>query len=391
MKNLREIIRIILGITFIFSGFVKGIDPLGSTYKFNDYFTAFGTDWASQFSFFLSVVQSLAEFAIGIALAFNYRMKIFAWPSLFFMGFFLPLTLYIAIKNPVSDCGCFGDALKISNWETFFKNVVLTAMAVWVFIVRTSFVNKYNIHFQNGYFIFFLAIFSLTVYHSYNHLPLIDFRPFKIGNNIPEKMGIPEGAPSDQYRYTFIYKEKATGKNQKFNEKNYPWNDSLNWTFVEMVPKLIKKGYSPAIHDFTIENQFGEDVADFYLHEPVPTFMLVAYDLDKANTRKQKEINEFAARALDKGYHFFCLTASSIETIEQFKQKHDARYNFYQCDEIALKTIIRSNPGLVLLNSGTVMNKWHWRDFPKFDKAQAKKPFFRKSQKKQIEQLDSIP
>jgi hypothetical protein len=307
------------------------------------------------------------------------------------MVFFLPLSLYIAIKNPVSDCGCFGDALIISNWETFLKNLVLTAMAIWVFIARSTFKNKYNIHFQNGYFIFFLVIFSLTINHSFNHLPIIDFRPYKIGNNIPEKMSIPEGAPTDQYQYTFVYKENASGKNKKFDETNYPWSDSVNWTFVEMVPKLVKKGYSPAIHDFTIENQFGEDVADFYLHEPVPTFMLVAYNLEKTNTRKQKKINEFAAQALDKGYHFFCLTSSNIETIEKFKQEYDARYNFYQCDEITLKTIIRSNPGLVLLNSGTVMNKWHWRDFPDFEKAQAKKRFFKKTQKKQIEQLDSIP
>jgi uncharacterized membrane protein YphA (DoxX/SURF4 family) len=371
MKKLKDAFRILLGLTFIFSGFVKGIDPLGSTYKFTDYFNSFGFAWATQLSFILAILLSLAEFAIGIALVFNYRMKFFAWLSLLFMGFFLPLSMYIAIKNPVTDCGCFGDALVLSNWQTFYKNVVFAALAILIFIYRNQYINKYNIHFQNGYFVFFLLIFGAVSYYSYNHLPIIDFRPFKIGNNIYEKMTIPDDAPVDEYRYDFIYKNKNTGEEKKFNESDYPWNDTINWAFVHNAI-LVKKGYEPAIHNFSIENEYGEDVADFYLHDPGTTFMLVSHDLTKANIRKQKKINEFAAKALENGHHFFCLTASTIEVIDQFKEKHDAQYNFYQCDEITLKTIIRSNPGLVLLKGGTVHNKWHWNDFPEFDKATSK-------------------
>jgi hypothetical protein len=367
MKIIREIIRVLLGATFVFSGFVKGIDPLGSAYKFTDYFSAFGTDWATKFSLALSILLALAEFGIGVALLLNYRVKIFSWFCLLFMGFFLPFTLWIALKNPVTDCGCFGDAIIISNWGTFFKNVVLIAFAIIVFVSRSKYSNKLNIQFQNGYFIFFILLLGYVQYHGLNHLPIIDFRPYKIGNNITKGMEMPANAPQDQFKSEFIYKNLQSGKTEKFNESNYPWKDTLNWQYVSATTKLIKKGYHPPIHDFTIVNSFGDDVADYYLSDKNYTLILVASNLNKSNKKREKEINQLAQDAIKKGWNFICLTASDSDDIKQFEEQYNPPYEFFFCDEITLKTMIRSNPGLILMKEGTIINNWHWRDIPKID------------------------
>jgi uncharacterized membrane protein YphA (DoxX/SURF4 family) len=367
MKIVRQIIRILLGATFVFSGFVKGVDPLGSTYKFTDYFTAFGTDWASHFALALAIILSLAEFGIGIALLLNYRVKIFSWFCLLFMAFFFPFTLWIALKNPVTDCGCFGDAIILSNWDTFYKNIVLSIFAIVVFIYRNEYKNRINIQYQNIGFSFFVLLLGFVQFQALNHLPIIDFRPYKIGTNISKGMETPANAPADVYKNEFTYRNKITGKTKKFDETNYPWKDSVNWEYVEMKSKLVKAGYHPPIHDFTIENSYGEDVADYYLHEPNNTFILVASNLEKSNKKKQDRINELAQQAIDKGWNFICLTASDSMEINNFKQQYQPPYDFFFCDEITLKTMIRSNPGLILTRKGTVLDNWHWRDIPKIE------------------------
>jgi hypothetical protein len=349
----------------MFSGFVKGIDPLGSTYKFTDYFIAFGTDWASNFSFFLAILLSVTEFAIGTALLLKYRMKLSSMLALLFMAFFLPLTLYIAIKNPVTDCGCFGDAIILDNWDTFYKNIVLALFAVIVYIERKKFVNRYIIVFQNLYFLFIILTFLAIQNHSYNHLPVFDFRPFKLGNNITELMEIPDDAAVDVYKTEFIYKNKKTGEEKLFNELNYPWQDTINWEFVDATSMLVKKGYEPPVNNFSIENSYGEDVKDFYLYDPGYTFVMISYNLNKANYRNR--FNKIADDAQKTGMNFIGLTASTPREIEDFIEKEKPPFDFYFCDDITLKTIVRANPGLILLREGTIMGKWHRNDIPKFE------------------------
>ena len=367
MKIFRNISRILFGLTFLFSGFVKGVDPLGSTYKFNDYFTAFGTDWAHSLSFFIAILIALIEFGIGLAFLFNYRLKNTAWLGLIFMGFFLPFTFWIALSNPVSDCGCFGDALIITNWETFYKNIVLSIFAVVVFINRFKFINKYNIQLQNGYMMLLLFLFGFIQYYSYNHLPIFDFRPYKVGVNINEGMEIPDNAPSDVYKTEFVYRNKVSGKTKKFDESNYPWQDTINWEYASSKSILVKEGYHPPIHNFIIENSFGENVSDFYLYDPNYTFILVVYGLDKSSKKNQDKINLLAEKALSNGMNFICLTSSTQNEIAKFISEYAPPYEFFYCDEIALKTIIRSNPGLLLTNEGDILNKWHWKDIPQFE------------------------
>ena len=364
MKFVAHISRVLFGITFIFSGFVKGIDPWGSAYKFTDYFNAMGMDWLLWAAFPLGVFLAFAEFAIGVAFLFNLWMRLFSWLGLNFMGFFLPLTLWVAIKNPVTDCGCFGDALVISNWATFYKNLAFTLFAIIVVFYRKKL--RWRKLEKPGIFLGAATIigYVLIVIHSYNHLPIFDFRPYKIGVNIPESMQIPEDAPGDVYENTFYYKNKNTGEIKKFTEENYPWQDTTNWAYENMESKLIQKGYEPPIHDFTITSEEGDDVIDFFLYDENYVFMLIAYDLEKSNRKSQEEINNLANWATDNGMSFICLTSSLPEQVNSFIEESAAPYEFFSCDEVTLKTIIRSNPGLLVLKEGTIIGKWHFNDIP---------------------------
>lgn len=362
MKIFAQISRILLGITFIFSGFVKGIDPWGSAYKFTDYFNAMGLEWMIWSAFPLGILLAFGEFAIGIAFLFNWWMKIFSWLGLLFMIFFTPLTLWIAIKNPVTDCGCFGDALVISNWETFYKNLFLIAFAIIAVKYREWFSEKVKSKLPAALsfvsFIFYIGI----VYYSFNHLPVFDFRPYKIGVNINESMTIPEDAPHDIYENIFFYKNKNTGKVKEFTEENYPWQDTVNWEYHDMKSTLVQKGYEPPIHDFSIETPEGENIMDFFLYDESFVFMVIAYDLDKS--KYQPKINELATWAMEKNWSFIGLTSTLHEDALAFSEENNINYEFFNTDEITLKTIIRSNPGLVVMKEGTIVAKYHYNDIP---------------------------
>lgn len=365
MNYLRIFSRIFVGIVFTYSGFVKVIDPLGSNYKFIDYFTAFHLDFMTSLALPLAVTMSVAELLIGMSLIAGFRMKVSSWAVLGFMAFFTPLTLVLALLNPVSDCGCFGDALILTNWETFGKNVIILAFVLIIFLGRKKYYPVYK-PFTEWILVsmFVIAGFVLSFY-CYNHLPIIDFRPYKVGTYISEDMVIPEGVPQDIYENEFRYKNIKTGEIKEFNNSNYPWADTLNWAFVDMKSKLIKEGYHPPIHDFSIQSiEEGNDIADLILEDDKYTFILVAHNLEKSNLENQSKINRLAEYCLANNMHFICLTSTLKDQINTFKAKTKAPYTFYNSDEIMLKTTIRSNPGLILLKKGTVLANWAHKDIP---------------------------
>ena len=271
-----------------------------------------------------------------------------------------PLTLYLAIFDPVSDCGCFGDAWVLTNWETFAKNIVLLLAAIVTFQWRKMlirFVTRKMEWLISLYTIFF--VFTLSFY-CLDRLPVLDFRPYKIGQNIMKGMSIPEGAKPSVYESVFILEKN--GEKKEFTLDNYP--DST-WTFVDTRTILKEKGYEPSIHDFSMmDMSTGDDITEDVLTDMGYTFLLVAHRIEEADDSNIDLINEIYDYSVEHGYRFYCLTSSPEEQIELWKDKTGAEYPFCQMDDITLKTMIRSNPGLMLIKNGTILNKWSDEDIP---------------------------
>jgi len=219
---------------------------------------------------------------------------------------------------------------------------------------------------------FMILCYISSVYWSYNHEPIFDFRPYKIGANIPDGMKIPDGAPADVYQNNYYYRNRKSNEVKKFSNNDFPWQDTINWKFESMDPPiLLKKGYIPPIHDFSIQNIDHENVTDKYLQDSTFTFFVIAYDLEKSSHKRLKELNLLADWAKHKGYRFAGLTSTSGIALEKYKQEQLPAYEMMFSDQTTLKTIIRSNPGLILLKKGTIIGKWHFNDFPTPDEAEA--------------------
>lgn len=359
LEIIEIISRIFVGAVFIFSGFVKAVDPLGSTYKFIDYFVAFGMEWAEPYAFSLAIILSALEFVIGISLFLGVKVKLNSWGALIFMVAFTPLTFILAIYDPVQDCGCFGDAIILTNWQTFFKNLIILIPCIIIVVSRKKFKQIFN-NITDWSIIGAFSIIIIGIsFYCYQHLPFFDFRPYKVGTYIPDGMIIPEDAPKSIYKCYIYYKKDGVVK--EFSMDNLP--DST-WEWVESKSILIQEGYVPPIHDFTICSNEGDDITDLVLEDENYNFLLVAYNLKESSTTAQKRINELAEYCNKNDYLFICLTSSISEDIENFKNLTKAPYEFYNTDEITLETIIRSNPGLVLLKNGTIIGKWHYNDIP---------------------------
>ncbi|MDR2841285.1 MAG: DoxX family protein, partial [Paludibacter sp.] len=276
--------RIIVGAVFIFSGFVKAIDPLGSTYKIEEYLTSFGGFFANfiPLAFLAGIALSTIELVMGLNLLFSFKLKFSAWITLLFMLFYTPLTFYIWQTNPVTDCGCFGDALVISNLATFLKNVVLLALVIIILITLKGRKSLFLPRIEWVAVTLFVCIGVGLSLYTYNHLPFIDFRPYKVGVNIAQAMELPEDAVMDIYETSFIYEKD--GVQQEFTLENYPAGDST-WAFVDQKTKLIQKGDVPKIHDFSVINEDGDDITSDVLEYEGYTYFLIMYDLNKTSTK----------------------------------------------------------------------------------------------------------
>ncbi|MDR0976708.1 MAG: DoxX family membrane protein [Prevotellaceae bacterium] len=304
-----NICRFLVAAVFLYSGFVKAIDPVGSLYKMQDYLTAFGmaTWFPTAAVLFAAILLSTFEFTIGIYMLFGIRRRLATAATLFFMCVMTPLTLYLAIANPVHDCGCFGDALVLTNWQTFLKNVVLLAAAVILYrygALLSRFVSATTAWLASGYTILFIFVLSLYCLYA---LPIIDFRPYKVGTNLREKVAAMEVDYQDFY-----------------------------------LTRLSD----------------DEDITESLLAAPGYTFLLVGYDLATADDSNIDLINEIYDYSVENDYGFYALTASAPDNIEQWCDRTGAEYPFCAADDIMLKTVIRSNPGIVLLKDGVIVGKW---------------------------------
>ncbi len=373
-----EFSRILLGITFIFSGFVKSVDPLGTVYKIQDYLTDFGLTGLHDLALPMSIVLCAGEFCLGMFMLIGLYRKWTSRVMLLVMLFMTPLTLYVAIANPVHDCGCFGDALIISNWATFFKNIPLLACAIVTFVYHQKITNLFT-----GKFYWFvglwIVVFSLAfcLYNYYGE-PILDFRPYKPGNNIPELMTV-EDAKAPVYKNVLVYEKDGVKK--EFDDNNYPWQDST-WVFVDRTSKLIKEGEQPVITDFAVKRLFfnsertqiesEEEITTELLADTGYTFLMIAYSLDDMDKTYLSNFEDVDNYAQEYGYGFYCLTASPQQTIIEQEKEDITNFKFCSADERLLKTVMRSDPGLLLLKGGTVINKWTGRDTP--DESLLKQP-----------------
>lgn len=370
MKIIRNISRLLLGLVFMFSGFVKAVDPLGSQYKFEDYFIAFGVEWLIPVALTLSIVLSSLEFFLGVVFFFNIKVRKFAWLMLLFMLFFLILTFVLAITDLVTDCGCFGDAIVLSNWQTFYKNVILMLPVMIVFFTRKKFINKTAAGIQTIFALVGIAFILWTAFYSLRHLPLIDFMPWKKGVLISEQV-IPTPEIAEVY---LIYKHKVTGEEFEYTAKTLPYKDTLLWPnleFVDQKKKIIQEYKDAPIHDFMIDDRDRNNHNAGIIGNHDWQFLLVCYDLDKTEVSVFDKINAFAEECAKDSVSFVGLTGSDWQKIDLFRFNIKAKFDFYAVDGTALKSVVRSNPGLILLKDGVVVDKWAWRDIPDYGEFRA--------------------
>ena len=369
MQKLRitvvNVCRFVLAATFIFSGYVKAIDPLGMLYKLKDYAAAMSLngllpDWALVG---VAIALGALEFALGVFMLFAVRRHVVSRITLAFMAAMTVLTLWIFVADPVKDCGCFGDALKLTNGETLLKNIVLSACAAlvaWRPVDMARFISRSNQWIVRYYTVAYIVITS--VYCLYT-LPIFDFRPYHVGMNIKQGMEIPEGAEQPEFESTFLLKKN--GETREFTLDNYP--DST-WEYVDTRTVQTKKGYEPPIHDFALTScDTGEDITEQVLTKKGYTFLLVSPRLAVADDSNFGDIDQIYEYAEENGIDFYCVTASANNEIERWRDLTGAEYQFCNADETTLKTMIRSNPGLMLLKDGTIIGKWSHNALPQTD------------------------
>ena len=369
MQKLRitvvNVCRFVLAATFIFSGYVKAIDPLGTLYKLKDYAAAMSLngllpDWVLVG---VAIALGALEFALGVFMLFAVRRHVVSRITLAFMTAMTVLTLWIFVADPVKDCGCFGDALKLTNGETLLKNIVLIACAAlvaWRPTDMARFISRSNQWIVRYYTVAYIVITS--VYCLYT-LPIFDFRPYHVGTNIKQGMEIPEGAEQPEFESTFLLRKN--GETREFTLDNYP--DST-WEYVDTRTVQTKKGYEPPIHDFALTScDTGEDITEQVLTKKGYTFLLVSPRLAVADDSNFGDIDQIYEYAEENGADFYCVTASANDEIERWRDLTGAEYQFCNADETTLKTMIRSNPGLMLLKDGTIIDKWSHNALPQTD------------------------
>lgn len=361
MKILVGFSRIFVTALFLFSGFIKLNDPVGFSYKLQEYFGegVLNVEFLIPYALLIAIFLVIFEIIVGVTLLLGYLPKFTIWSLLLMILFFTFLTFYSAYFNKVTDCGCFGDALPLTPWESFSKDIVLLVLIVILFFGRKYItpILPVNVH-KWIVFASFTACLGFA-YHVLMHLPVFDFRAYKIGVNIQKGMEVPEGAPEAEFSYQ--WKFDVGGKEKIITtEGDYPQVDGK---FIEVQTEIVKEGYEPPIHDFAIEKDGTDYTATFLEKEHL--IVIVAYNLSKSEAEGFSAIQKLTDRAIAMGNEVIGLTASTPQKVSQVKEQYGLNFDFYGTDETALKTILRSNPGIMKLHKGTIIDKLHWNDAEK--------------------------
>lgn len=373
MKNgLIWFCRIAVGLLFIFSGLIKINDPLGFSYKLEEYFEVFHITFLNGFAVGIAVILCALEIILGFALLIGVRAKQVAWGLLLLIVFFSFLTFYSAYFKVVQSCGCFGDAIPLTPWQSFSKDLVLLLLILVLFKNRDAIKPLFNAKTSDHLLIGSVIIsLGLGVY-TYSSLPVIDFLPYKIGNNILEEMKTPPGAQPDEYQVTYSLQNKKTSATKTMTDKEYLkteiWKDA-DWVIVgNPESKLVKKGFTPKITDLNIQDAQGNNYTQELLSSPYYQLYIVAYNLKATNKKAINRINALAANLTHNfNVRTIFLTSNSPTAAAAFAKEHRLISEIFYADGVPLKSMVRANPGLILIKNGTVINKWHYYNMPKYD------------------------
>lgn len=358
-KSALTICRLLVGALFIFSSFTKGVDPLGTKYKVLDYLSAYGMTWLNGAAMVLAMLMILAEFLVGICLITKIFPRLAVLGATLLMLFFTGTTLFDALYNLVPDCGCFGSAIKMSNWQTFYKNLVIDAVLIPLIMNNKHLENHFGKGLQFVIGLAFAAAFLGFEIYNYRHLPVIDFMNWKVGKQL-------NAEPAEASKVYVTYRNKVTGKTQEYLSPDYPWNDSVWMSEWEFVDQRLEGGADYL--GFTAMDEDGNDVTDLVLNTE-NLLMFTSHDLSKVTEEEWEKMREITEAAAKKDFVVLWTVAAEPEVVDSLRAKYDFVYDVYLADELEIKTIVRSNPGLIWLDNGLVKDKWSVFDFSKALKA----------------------
>lgn len=371
------ICRFFVGLLFIFSGLIKANDPMGFGYKLQEYFHVFHTDFLNDYSTYIAIAVCALEIIFGVLLILGIAGKKIAWGLLLLILFFTFLTFYSAFFEVVTSCGCFGDAIPLTPWQSFIKDLVLLALILVIFVKRDKIKPLFKSAFWNNTFTFFTIVVSFGIgIYTMTFLPFVDFLPYKVGNNIPEQMKYPEGAELDEFEIVYVLKNKDTGEEKKVTDKEYMsqkiWED-INWEIQgEPQSRLIKKGFQLPIPDLVISDAEGNDVTSEIINNPYYNFVVTSVDVTKMNTVDLLALDKLNQTIRDisteNNIRAVLLTSSSADDVNLISDQLDLVFEIFYVDAVPLKSMVRSNPGVMLLQNGNVINKWSKLSFPDKDK-----------------------
>lgn len=366
--------RIFVGVLFIFSGLIKANDTLGFGYKLEEYFDVFHLSFFSPFATGIAMLLCVMEIALGALLLFGFWNRKVSTGLLGIIIFFTFLTFVSAAFKVVTSCGCFGDAIPLTPWQSFSKDLVLLLLIVYLFIHRDKILPVTSSDtLQKITLIAVIAGSFMFTLYTYNYLPVLDFLPYKVGVSLPDAMKIPAGAVPDQYQIVYKLKNKVTGAAKEMNDKDYLksgiWKDT-NWEIIgDPVQTLVKKGYEPKIKDLIISDASGTNYTKELIENPYYNLVIVAYNLNGTNEQAIGKLNALTLDITEQyNTRVVLLTSNSAQDAAAFSKRNKFLAEIFYADAVPLKSMVRANPGILLLKNGFVINKWSYQSMPSLDK-----------------------
>ena len=369
IKFFVTLFRISVGGVFVFSGIVKANDPMGTSYKLQEYFTVFHMQWLNGITDYLSIIFCGFEVALGFALLIGAFSRITTLLLTGLIIFFTFLTGYSAITGAVTDCGCFGELFHLKPLTSFIKDIVLL-VAILILLLGKDHIKPLLAGKWNNFVLLLLFAFSFFVpVWAYNHLPFMDYTAYKPGNNIQEKMKLPEGAKKDSIVTVLVCENKNTHQIEELSSADYT-KKFADYNYKDRKDKVIVEGDKPLIHDFIIYDENQNQIQDSLLNMPNYVFWIVVYDVESADKKCWTKINELVKNADAQHVPVIGITHSEYKAAESFRHEVQAAFPFYTAgDDKFVKTMVRCNPGVMLMKKGTVVKKWHYHDVPSYTEA----------------------